>query len=41
MKKNNQGKFNNIDSLIQAIESILIGKDKFVYDIVNKLSTSL
>ncbi len=40
-KKNNQGKFNNIDSLIQAIESILIGKDKFVYDIVNKLSTSL
>ena len=40
-KKNNQAKFNNIDSLIQAIESILIGKDKFVYDIVNKLSTSL
>ena len=40
-EKNNQGKFNNIDSLIQAIESILIGKDRFVYDIVNKLSTSL
>lgn len=40
-KKNNQTKFNNIDSLIQAIESILIGKDKFIYNIVNKLSTSL
>lgn len=38
---NNNTKFNNVESLINAIEKILIGKDAFVYNIVNKLSTSL
>lgn len=36
-----QNKFNNTESLINAIEQILLGKDKFVYNIVNKISTSL
>ena len=40
-KFNNNTKFNNIQSLIDAVEKILIGKDTFVYNIVNKLSTSL
>ena len=39
--KNNNTKFNNVESLINAVEQILIGKDAFVYNIVNKLSTSL
>ena len=39
--KNTDNKFNNIESLIKSIEQILIGKDKFVYNIVNKISTSL
>lgn len=38
---NTPNKFNNIVSLIQAVEQILIGKDLFVYNIVNKISTSL
>ena len=40
-KEQSQNKFNNSESLINAIEQILIGKDKFVYNIVNKISTSL
>tara|TARA_B100000401_G_C52798670_1_gene717315 strand:+ start:1552 stop:2229 length:678 start_codon:yes stop_codon:yes gene_type:complete len=40
-KHKSQNKFNNSESLINAIEQILLGKDKFVYNIVNKISTSL
>ena len=40
-KYTSESKFNNIQSLINAVEQILIGKDTFVYNIVNKLSTSL
>ena len=40
-KENTTDKFNNIDSLIMAIEEILVGKDNIVSSIVNKLSTSL
>ena len=40
-EEQSQNKFNNSESLINAIEQILLGKDKFVYNIVNKISTSL
>jgi len=40
-KNKSQNKFNNTQSLLNAIEEILLGKDNFVYNIVNKISTSL
>jgi len=40
-KNTTQNKFNNTNSLISAIQQILLGKDQFVYNIVNKISTSL
>ena len=40
-EKHNMDKFNNTQSLINAIEDILDGKDDILQNIVNKLSTSL
>ena len=40
-KKRDITKFNNSDSLISAIEEILVGKDEILNTIVNKISTSL
>ena len=40
-KFNTNDKFNNYKSLIDSIENILNGKDIILYNIVNKLSTSL
>lgn len=38
---NKNDKFNNIKSLMQSVEDIIIGKDDIVVNIVNKISTSL
>ena len=40
-EKHNTDKFNNTQSLINAVEDILNGKDDILQHIVNKLSTSL